>query len=126
MATAYVDSSVLLAITLLEPSGPDAISRMKTFDTVVAANLVEAEVRATWARESTDGDTPLLDRLEWTSIDRPLSAEIGRVLAAGYVRGAACWHLATALYLDPTAESLTFLTLDARQRAVAEALGFRT
>jgi hypothetical protein len=46
------------------------------------------------------------------------------LLDAGYVRGADCWHLATALYLAPDAGDLVFLTLDLRQRAVAKTLGF--
>ena len=58
--------------------------------------------------------------------DRPLSPEIRRVLQAGYLRGADCFHVASALYFmdDPTGN--TFLTLDTRQRAVAKALGFKT
>ncbi len=57
--------------------------------------------------------------------DRALSDEIARVLEAGYVRGADCWHLATALYLSPNPSALTFLTLDLAQRHVAKALGFQ-
>ena len=57
---------------------------------------------------------------------RPLSVEIERVLDAGYVRGAHCFHLASALYLSPQPSATTFLTLDTRQRAVAKALGFKT
>jgi hypothetical protein len=56
--------------------------------------------------------------------DRPLTGEIARVLAAGYVRGADCWHLATALYLTDDPSSLTFLTVDERQKSVAVSLGF--
>jgi predicted nucleic acid-binding protein len=56
---------------------------------------------------------------------RSLRLEIAQVLTAGYLRGADCWHLATALYVvgdDPAA--LTFMTLDDRQAAVASKLGF--
>jgi hypothetical protein len=42
------------------------------------------------------------------------------------VRGADCWHLATALYLAPDPGELTFVTLDAHQQSVAKSLGFRT
>ncbi len=62
----------------------------------------------------------------WVSTDRPLSAGIIRVLDVGYVRGAECWHLATALHLADDPAQLTFLTLDPRQREVATALGFAT
>ena len=64
--------------------------------------------------------------MSWIIPDRPLSPEIGRVLTAGYVRGADCWHLATALYLAEDPSELVFLTLDARQKDVALALGFGT
>jgi len=47
-----------------------------------------------------------------------------RVFAAGQVRGADAWHLATALWLTRHPAELPFLTLDARQREVASALGF--
>ena len=65
-----------------------------------------------------------LDNIEFVKIERALSDEIDRVLAAGYLRGADCLHLATALYLSPIPAQLTFLTLDTSQRAVAKKLGF--
>ena len=42
----------------------------------------------------------------------------------GYLRGADLWHVATALYVSPEAGSLSFATLDTRQSAFAEKLGF--
>jgi len=53
-----------------------------------------------------------------------LSVEMSRVFSAGYLRGADAWHLACALFYADDRTSLTFLTLDARQREVAERLGF--
>ena len=47
------------------------------------------------------------------------------MLETGYLRGADLWHVATALYVSPQARNLSFATLDARQNAVAAALGFR-
>jgi hypothetical protein len=41
------------------------------------------------------------------------------------MRGADCWHLATALYVAPNPSELTFLTLDLAQRKVAKTLGFQ-
>ena len=64
--------------------------------------------------------------MEWVHPVRPLSLEIARVLQTGYVRGADCWHLATALYVAHDAANLVFLTLDQRQREIAKALGFAT
>ena len=98
--------------------------RLKEFDELVSANLLEAELLATFRREGiADGTDPPV-RLSWVVPDWPLSAEIARVLAAGYVRGAGCWHLATALYLAETPGEISFLTLDPRQTEVATALGF--
>jgi len=75
-------------------------------------------------------DTDLENRLarlsvSWIVPDRSLSPEVSRVLQVGYIRGPDCLHLATALYLGDSG-SLTFLTLDERQRAVAADLGFKT
>jgi hypothetical protein len=48
------------------------------------------------------------------------------VLGAGYIRGADCWHLATALYLASEPPTLSFLTLDDRQKSIANTLGFQS
>lgn len=69
-------------------------------------------------------DMRLLDKLEVIFPDRTLRRRTERVLEAGYVRGADCWHLATALFLAPDPGQLTFVTLDERQREVAKTLGF--
>jgi len=86
---------------------------------------LEAELRAALSREGVADDGSILGRLSWLLPDRPLSAEIGAVLAAGYLRGADLWHLACALYLSPDPRELAFVTLDQQQGAVAAALGFR-
>lgn len=70
-------------------------------------------------------DPNWLRAIKWIEPSRSLALEIDRVLDAGYLRGADCWHLAVALYVAPRPGGLTFLTLDARQRAVAKKLGFR-
>jgi len=46
-------------------------------------------------------DSRLLGLLEWVMVRRSLRPEIGRTLDAGYVRGADCRYLATALCLAP-------------------------
>lgn len=123
MRVAYVDTSCLVSVAFGEPAGRAIARRLRAFDELVAANLLEAELGAAFQREGLAepiGPLPL----SWVIPDRPLSAEIGRVLAAGPVRGADCWHLATALYLAPDPSELTFLTLDQRQQRVAAALGF--
>jgi hypothetical protein len=89
-----------------------------------ALPLLEAEFRAALAREDVAQDTSLLESIRWVLPDRPLSGELDRVFAAGRARGAGAWHLATALFLLPDPVDLSFLTLDQRQRDVAQALGF--
>lgn len=124
MNVAYVDTSCLVAIAFGERAGTALGRRLAGFDALVASNLVEAELRAAFAREGAAEAPALLASLGWILPDRPLREEIARVLQAGYVRGADCWHLATALYLAEEPEELTFMTLDTRQRDVAAALGF--
>ncbi len=125
MKVAYVDTSCLVAIAFAEKGGRAVSRRMREFDELVSANLLEAELAAACRREGV-GQADLPVPVSWVIPDRPLSPEIARVLAAGYVRGADCWHLATALYLAETPAVITFLSLDTRQVQVATALGFRT
>jgi hypothetical protein len=109
-----------------EPGSPALSRRLDRFDRVLSANLLEAEIRATFAREQLAMPGDLLDAVSWILPDRPLTAELERVLAEGSVRGADCWHLASALFVAPDPTELTFLTLDRPQRATADSLGFRT
>ncbi|MDZ4673068.1 MAG: PIN domain-containing protein [Gemmatimonadota bacterium] len=122
----FIDTSILLGIALGEPSGPRWADRLRACPVVSASCLLEAEFHSACRRSEIPVNQVLLDDLDWISPSRPLSAEIARVQEAGYVRGADCWHLATALYLAQDPEQLTFLTLDVRQREVAAALGFAT
>lgn len=113
-----------MAIAFGERGATALARRLTTFDELVASNLLEAELRATFAREGVEFDAGIMTTVSWIIPDRPLSAEIAQVLTAGHVRGADCWHLATALYLAGDPAAITFLTLDAHQRDVAGALGF--
>ena len=125
MKAAYVDTSCLVAIAFDEPERTEVTSRLGEHDTLLSSNLLEAEFRAALARESVDLDEALFSWITWVLPDRPLSAEITRVLGAAYLRGADLWHLSMAVYVSSDPADLTFLTLDQRQREVAEALGFR-
>ena len=125
MKVAYVDTSCLVAITFGEPGGTGVARRLKAFDELVSANLLEAELRATFVRERIPADSKLPFSISWIIPDRPLTGEIARVLDAGYLRGADCWHLATALYLAEEPDAISFVTVDDRQRGVARTLGFR-
>lgn len=97
---------------------------MTRMDEQVSSNLLEAELRAAIVREGLDVTALPELGIGWVNPDRPLSSEIVRVLQAGHVRGADCWHLACALYLSPEPSEITFLTLDERQLDVARTLGF--
>jgi predicted nucleic acid-binding protein len=123
---AFVDSSVLLAIAFDERAATEMNSRLRAFDAVFASPLAEAEVCSAARRENVALDAALLGPLKWVNPERALTAEIRRVLEAGYVRGADCWHLATALHFVADPADFVFLTLDRRQQDVAIALGFAT
>ncbi len=125
MKAGYVDTSCLVAIAFDEPERAEVASRLGDHDMLLSSNLLEAEFRAALARESADLDEALFSWITWVLPDRPLSAEITRVLGTAYLRGADLWHLSMAIYVTPDPTDLTFLTLDRRQKEVAEALGFR-
>jgi len=126
VSVAYVDTSCLVAIAFGERGAAPIKRRLREFDELVAANLLEAELRAAFVREGATDAPEALAAVSWVLPDRPLSEEIAAVLAGGYVRGADCWHLATALYVAGTPGDLTFLTLDSAQKRAAARLGFKT
>jgi len=126
MTGAYLDSSIVTAIAFVEPGAGDLRARLQQYAQLYSAPLLEAEVRSAARREGVPVNEGWFDAITFVSPELSLRPEIIRVLDTGYVRGADCWHLATALYLSPNSSELTFLTLDARQRAVAERLGFTT
>lgn len=124
MSVAYVDTSCVISIEFGESGSSGLSRRLNSFDTLVSANLLEAELLATFAREGRRSDPGSIDRIAWIIPDRPLHAEVTAVLARGYVHGADCWHLANALYFGEDPSTMSFLTLDNRQRAIALELGF--
>ena len=124
MGSAYIDTSYLIAIALEEKGFPTLARRLNSFDVVLSSNLLEAEYSAAFARRRREPDRTNLGRIEWIHPDRSLRQEITRVLTEGFVRGADCWHLACALFFAPDPSTISFLTLDTRQQAVANALGF--
>jgi predicted nucleic acid-binding protein len=125
MKAAYVDTSCLVAVAFGERGAAALARRLEGFDVLVASDLLEAELRCAFLREGVDQEPVMLRAVSWIVPDRPLHGEIARVVGAGYVRGADCWHLASALYFAEDAATIAFLTLDERQAAVARTLGFR-
>ncbi len=126
MGRAFVDTSCAVAIALGERGAAAVAARLKRFEELFASNLLEAELRAILARERVAREPDVLTWLDWVFPDRPLTQEIARVLAAGYLRGADTWHVACALHMSENPAGVTFLTLDRRQLAVVRRLGFRT
>ena len=123
---AYVDTSYILAIAFDEPGAAELNARFDDYANVASSNLLEAELVAAFRREGIAFERGGLDRIRWVMPERALSDELGRVFAAGYLRGADAWHVACALYMVESPAELAFLTLDTRQRDVAAKLGFPT
>ncbi|MEP6621100.1 MAG: PIN domain-containing protein [bacterium] len=126
MNSAFLDTSCAVSIALRERGSAAIDTRLRSFAQLYGSPLLEAELHSALRREKIAFDPTLLSAIQWVHANRLLSAEIARVLQAGYVRGADCWHLATALYLAPNPAEITFLTLDLPQRKIASALGFKT
>ena len=126
MTTAYVDTSCIVATAFGEKDAVAIARRLARYDRVLSSPLLEAELFSALLREGREVTSEWSSAIEFVIADRPLSHEVTRVLSAGYLRGADCWHLATALYIAPDPASLTFITLDATQRKVARVLGFTT
>jgi len=126
MTVAYVDTSALVAVALGEPAGDAMAQRLNEFTSVMSSNLLEAELRSVYSREKRRFEATRLAGVEWVMPNRPLSPEIALVLDTGYMRGAALWHLATALFIAPDPGAMYFVTFDNRQHAAASILGFQT
>ena len=127
MPTAYIDASSIIAVEFNEAGRPQVLQRLTQFDQVVSSILLEAEVRAKFARERVDFRSESLARIEWLYPVQRLDYEMEAVLNVGYLRGGDLLHVATAFhFFNSQPRLLTFLTLDTRQRAVAAALGFQT
>jgi predicted nucleic acid-binding protein len=124
LTVAFIDTSVLLAVAFGESGSTSVAARLAQFDQVYASDLLEAELRSACRREHRTLDETLIAELELVVPLRSLRSEVTRVLGAGYVRGADCFHLACALHIAVRHEDIVFLTLDNRQRDVAIALGF--
>ena len=117
VSRAYIDTSVIAAIALNEVGSYHA-RRLDDFSQLFSSNLLEAEVRAALAREGRR-EAGFISGIEWVFPDRSLGPELAVALAAGYLRGADLWHIATALYAAPEPGEIAFVTLDNRQRSMS-------
>ena len=87
VSVAYVDTSALDAIALTVSFGPAIASRLDGFTSLLASNLLEAELRAAFAREQLDFESRLVTDIRRVLPDRPLTPELATVLESGYLRG---------------------------------------
>ncbi len=123
----YADSSVIVAILLSQSGFEKYQALLDRSEKVWSSCLLEAEVFAAAARESVELDLAQaeLQKVALVSADRGLILEYKKIFTSGHCKGADALHLATALYLDPTAKNLLFLTADSNQKSIAQKLGFR-
>lgn len=126
MDEAYVDSSAIVSVAFGEAGSLAVAQRLSEFLVITSSHLLEAELRAAYARNNLPFEPSYIAEIEWIVPVRPLSPEISAVLEVGYLRGADLWHLAVALYAARDPREMAFVTLDVRQQAVAAALGFQT
>lgn len=56
MSIVYVDTSALVAIAFDEPEGAQTSERLEGFSRLLSSNLLEAELRAAFAREQQEFD----------------------------------------------------------------------
>lgn len=128
MKVAYVDSSILVGILFGEKDSLKWQRLLNLQDEVVSSFLTEAELFSAATREKVDLKSveELLQFVSFIQPDRFLREEYHRIFSYGYVKGADACHLASALYLDPEAKVLKFLTADSKQKQIAAQLGFST
>jgi len=124
----YVDSSVIVSLMFSEKGAPTYKKQIIQADNAFSSVLLEAEVLAAARREglALSWAAEFIQAVSLVFPDRSLSRELKTILEKDYCRGADACHLATALYLDPEAKSLGFLTADQNQKDLAKKLGFPT
>ena len=130
MKAAYLDTSFLIAILFQEASYKKHERRLKSFDTVLCANLLESETLSTVYREGfkSQAVSKIFESFFWISIPERLSSSLELVFSKSYLRGADAHHLASALWIvgvENTSEC-HFLSLDKNQLEAAKKLGFKT
>ncbi len=130
MKVIYIDTSVLVSVFFEEASRENShyVKLMNQADEIVSSALLEAEFLSAITREKADVEEGfrLLRQVSLVTPDRSLVAELKQIFAINYVRGADALHLACALFLDPSASEIMFLTADKKQQEIAKKLQFRT
>lgn len=127
MKVYYIDTSAFLAVLFEEGPSRELIKLMESDTEILSSSLIEAEVLATLKRENVplSDAVSVLERVSLVFPDRSLQKELTQLLEKQYCRGADSFHIATALYLDPHAADLIFVSLDEKQNQGARLMGFR-
>ena len=127
---AYIDPSALIpAIFGQQPAATGR--KMERFPILVSSHLLEADLRAAFAREDRTFEPYLLSVINrWVKVDRRLDREMASILEIAPLRALPLWHLASALYVQQQRSltgrqfRLAFITLDEQQETAARELGF--
>jgi len=128
MKAVYVDTSVLVSLYFEEetPQNESFKKILNSAEEVLSSSLIESEFLSVLSREKlafSEG-VQFLRQVSLVLPDRSLTPEFQRIFSTGFLRGADAHHLACALYLDPTATELVFLTADLQQKDMAKQLNF--
>jgi len=130
MRVVYLDTSVLVSIFFEEGARDNAVflKLLNKAEEVISSALLEAEFLSVLHREKANRDEglKLLKQVSLLNPDRSLQPELRRVFSMAYLRGADAFHLACALYLDPSAGEISFLSADDHQNSAAKKLKFKT
>ena len=130
LAIAYLDPTALIPIVFgEEPVGAATQERLNRFPVLVSSNLLEAELRGRFERESQLFDLDWLSGIEWVQPRGSLGSEMDRIQALASLSPIRMWHLANAVHLASRLSltnrraDLAFITLNEQQEAVARDLG---
>lgn len=127
MSIYYLDSSVVAAVMLKEKSSAKWRKLLLKSELLYSSYLLEAEVFATATREKVplSSASEFIERINLIIPKRSLREEYLQIFTKGYCRGADAQHLATALSLKIKNESPVFITLDIKQKKLAQKCGLR-
>ena len=123
MSVAYVDTSVLTAIAFEETGAAAHTRRLDEFTRLISSNLLEAELRAAFARENLLFQESAVAGIEWILPGSDAGSRIRDSARNGLPAGHRLVACRGGPLCLPQSGGLSFATLDARQGTVAEALG---
>ena len=120
----YVDTTALIPdVTREQPVAELMQQRLERIPLLLSANLLEAEMRETYAQEGQPFDRDALSEIRWIMPNRPLDTEMAAIAEIAPLPAARLWHLAVALFFAELVPGVIFITLDEQQEAVARDLG---